>query len=577
MFTEHAFPCNSHGRAMATKGQAQYEYHFVKTYGWYENDRTLFIAMEYLDLGDLQSHLTKSGPFKEADTQFISNQILRGLEYMHERGFVHRDLKPSNLLIKQMPPGRPWWVKISDFGLSKNIQQSRALPSNVCGTLGFLAPELLGFNTPGDQLSQLEKWKAADIWAFGETVYRLLTGVSSFGDSIQDLGQYVRYKTEFPREALWKSKISPGGIDFLRHCMAPCPIDRPSATAAVGLSRWPTSYRDNIFGNMTAKTTHKLSCRGKQPPFILFTPEQYHLIVVESRRVIVWDMKLNAVVGDFVGQDNPQFCHASIHPDGRYLCVTQTKRRDPLIFEDAFGLKYPFNIDDGLDGAGSHPTISAFSPDGKTLVTARNDVLCQINIDNNWIDKDRYGVSTNHNTDRDKSENRIKELRFTEDGSELIAACTTQVVIMDTTTDIWFKKHVIEYPGQASGLDISPCGTAVACGSSTGDLWLWTSDTDCWAKLMVSSGGTVAASDALENVRFSARGDSILYNHRGHCGVSMCVSGPLDEIGFSNGLRNYAGQQLGHSPTDSGRRIGATALGGDGSASVVFWKYEFNL
>lgn len=577
MFTDHAFPYISHGRATATKDQVQFEYHFIKTYGWYENDRTLFIAMEYLDLGDLQSYLADRGPVRESSTKFISSQILRGLKYMHEEGFVHRDLKPSNLLIKQMPPERPWWIKISDFGLSKKIEQSRALSSTMCGTLGFMAPELLGFSTPGGQFSQLEKWKAADIWAFGETLYRLLTGVSPFGDNIQDIGQYVRYEKEFPDQYLRKSNISPSGIDFLRHCIAPCPIDRPSATAAVGLSRWPTSHSENEYGNMTAKTTHKLSCRGKQPPFILFTPEKDHLVAVEADRVVVWDITLNTIVSHYVGEDNPQFCHASTHPDGRYLCVTQKIRGDPCILEDPTKLKNHFHIDDDLDDSGSHPTISAFSPNGKTLVTARNDLLCQIDIESDWEVVRQYCVAASPSLNRNTIVNRVKELRFTNDASQLIGACHAQVVIMDTTTNLWFKKHVIEYPCQASGLDISLSGTKVACGSTTGDLWLWTSDMGCWARRMVSSGGTGAASDALENVRFSATGKSILYSHRGRCGVSMCRSGLLHRIGLSNDLRNYPGQRLGHSLTYSGRRIGATALGGDGGASVVFWKYEINL
>lgn len=570
-------PALATNRAKATNGQAQYEYHFVKTYGWYENKRTLFIAMEYLALGDLQSHLLENGPLEEIDAKFISNQVLRGLEYMHEEGFIHRDLKPSNLLIKQMPPDRPWWVKISDFGLSKKIEQSLTFSSTVCGTLGFMAPELLGFNAPGNQLSQLDRWKAADIWAFGETVYRLLAGVPSFGDDLQDLCDYVRDETDFPREALRDNKVSADGIDFVRRCMAPCPTDRPSATSALERLGWPMTHGKDSYEAITTKTIHKVSCRGKQPPFILFTAKGYHLIVIEANRVRVWNVKYKTVVCDHV-ENNAHFCHASIHPDGEYLCVTQAKRRDPLILEGAINFEYYFNIDDDLDGAGSYPTISVFSPDGETLVTARNDTLCQIDIEDDWTTTDRYCVSANHNTNRDNSENRIKELRFTEDGSKLIAACRTQVVIMDTTTDGWFKKQVIDYPCRASGLDIAPGGPMVACGSTTGELWLWISDMGCWVRRTMPQGGPGATSDPVENVRFSASGKAILYNHRGHSAVRMCRSAPLNRVSFERDVRNYRpGRRLGHSVTYPGRSIGATALGGDGGARVVFWKYALNL
>lgn len=243
---------------------------------------------------------------------------------MHAGNFVHRDLKPSNLLIKQMPPKRSWWIKISDFGLSKKIEKSWTLSSTLCGTLGFMAPELLGFITPGNQLSQFDKWKAADIWAFGETVYRLLTGVSSFGDNIQDLAEYFRDQRNFPRKALERSNVSADGIEFIRRCMDSNPTNRPSANAALEQLGWPMTHCKNGYRNMSTKTTRTLSCKGKQPPFILFTPEGDHLLIIEEQRVLIWNIESKAVVNWYVAANNVHFCHASVHPDGRYLCVTQT-------------------------------------------------------------------------------------------------------------------------------------------------------------------------------------------------------------------------------------------------------------
>jgi serine/threonine protein kinase len=66
---------------------------FVKSFGWYESPEYVFIAMEYFPLGDLQPYLLS--PLPEKDVQQITYQILEGLLFMHDNGFVHRDLKPN--------------------------------------------------------------------------------------------------------------------------------------------------------------------------------------------------------------------------------------------------------------------------------------------------------------------------------------------------------------------------------------------------------------------------------------------------------------------------------------------------
>lgn len=67
----------------------------MKLLGWYDTDSSLYIAMEYFPLGDLQNYLAKRGPMHEADAREISFQVLQGLAYMHREGFAHRDIKPG--------------------------------------------------------------------------------------------------------------------------------------------------------------------------------------------------------------------------------------------------------------------------------------------------------------------------------------------------------------------------------------------------------------------------------------------------------------------------------------------------
>ena len=63
----------------------------------------LYLLFELLqtDLHDLIKKRRKAEmPFSEAEIRFIIFSILRGLSYIHKRGFFHRDLKPENILVK---------------------------------------------------------------------------------------------------------------------------------------------------------------------------------------------------------------------------------------------------------------------------------------------------------------------------------------------------------------------------------------------------------------------------------------------------------------------------------------------
>lgn len=82
----------------------QYERCFVKSYGWFENDEALFIAMEYFKHRDLQRHLFSSTTLPESQAQQITFQVLEGLQFMHMNRFSHRDLKPGVSTLRPQYP-----------------------------------------------------------------------------------------------------------------------------------------------------------------------------------------------------------------------------------------------------------------------------------------------------------------------------------------------------------------------------------------------------------------------------------------------------------------------------------------
>jgi len=65
----------------------------VEFLGWFEKPEALYIAMEYLEGGDLTKHT--GAPLPQETVRNVSKQILEGLKVMHQQGIAHRDLKPA--------------------------------------------------------------------------------------------------------------------------------------------------------------------------------------------------------------------------------------------------------------------------------------------------------------------------------------------------------------------------------------------------------------------------------------------------------------------------------------------------
>jgi serine/threonine protein kinase len=69
---------------------------FVEFLGWFEDHECVYLAMEYIPLGDLEHNVpARARAITEGEIRDITCQVLEGLRIMHLEGFVHRDLKPK--------------------------------------------------------------------------------------------------------------------------------------------------------------------------------------------------------------------------------------------------------------------------------------------------------------------------------------------------------------------------------------------------------------------------------------------------------------------------------------------------
>lgn len=135
----------------------------------------VYILMEYVKGGNLQSYLRKCRPSQQAttseeitppsakDLKLIALQIARGMSHIHTCGIIHRDLSARNILITN-----DLTCKICDFGLSRDVEGCDVYERSSKGPLPirWMAPESL-----------TDQWftKKSDVWSYGVLLWEIVT------------------------------------------------------------------------------------------------------------------------------------------------------------------------------------------------------------------------------------------------------------------------------------------------------------------------------------------------------------------------------------------------------------------
>jgi WD40 repeat protein/tRNA A-37 threonylcarbamoyl transferase component Bud32 len=132
----------------------------------------LFIAMRYVEGGDLKEHLQR-GRMDPADAIGMLAQAAIALDAAHARGLVHRDVKPSNILLDvgARPDGSDH-VYLADFGLTKRVSdETGSGDGRLMGTIDYVAPE---------QIAGGEVDGMADVYSLGCVLFECLVGQPPF-------------------------------------------------------------------------------------------------------------------------------------------------------------------------------------------------------------------------------------------------------------------------------------------------------------------------------------------------------------------------------------------------------------
>ena len=211
----------------------------IKLYDVYENEKYIYIIMEYCLGGDLFSYIEKRNfKLSEEHAAEIIHKLCTAVYFLHQYGIVHRDLKPENILMMDKTDNAD--IRLVDFGLGKMLG-----PGEKCndpfGTFSYVAPEVL---------EEKEYDFKVDLFAIGIITYLLVAGFLPFDDenSEKEIARQTVYEpTPFPKK-IWNN-ISPEAKMFVDNLLNKDP-DKRMNLGEVLQHKWFGKFINNGGNNL---------------------------------------------------------------------------------------------------------------------------------------------------------------------------------------------------------------------------------------------------------------------------------------------------------------------------------------
>lgn len=187
----------------------------VMTYHLCHSGEKWYHVMEYCELGDLND-LIQRNYFSREDRNCMFKQLVRGVDYLHQRGIAHRDLKSENLLVD-----RNGCLKIADFGTAEVFvgthpglrncrrqsiidpdEQIKLCEPGWVGSRPYMAPEIYQRKGEYDP-------RAVDVWSCAIVYLTLCFGGNPWDHASPDCKNFNIYCDTWDQ---WLDKYPDGEI-----------------------------------------------------------------------------------------------------------------------------------------------------------------------------------------------------------------------------------------------------------------------------------------------------------------------------------------------------------------------------
>ena len=283
-----------------------------------------YLVMEFLE-GDTLAQRLKRGALPLAKVLEFAIQIAGALAAAHAAGIVHRDLKPGNIMLTKSG------AKLLDFGLAK-VRAAETGPGAavdgpaapitsagmVVGTLQYMSPE---------QIQGHEADARSDLFAFGATLYEMLTGQRAFEGMTQlAVASAIQEKDPEPINAL--QPLTPPALErVVGRCLVKNPQDRWQNTSDLTSElRWIAEAG----GTSVTSAGSETAARGRRRELLYGVLAVVFLLAAIISAVSYWRVERassRAIISEISPLERVRFnldATPAISPDGRALAFCAT-------------------------------------------------------------------------------------------------------------------------------------------------------------------------------------------------------------------------------------------------------------
>lgn len=193
----------------------------IKVFGFYGEVGRPLIAMELFSGRNIKLVLRDTPELIEQNITPIIRGCAKGLQHLHEKGWVHCDIKPDNFLVDEKIN-----VKLIDFSIAQKQSKGFALlqkkPKSLRGTRSYMAPEQIRRSPPDPR---------ADVYSFGCVLFELVARRPPFSAPNPDELLIKHLKTPPPFLQAANTRASTEFSNLIMKMMAKDPAKRPASIA----------------------------------------------------------------------------------------------------------------------------------------------------------------------------------------------------------------------------------------------------------------------------------------------------------------------------------------------------------